>query len=247
MVSQAASANPPVPLALSDDGFDLIAEPKLASPSEGRLASGGDDSAKVVELASALSDSGAAVISVLTEPSRFDGDVAHLESVSSRLPLPVMRKDFLVDLIQVIEARAAGASGVLLIARMIPSAMLVEMADLASSLGMFVLVEVFDEDDLDAASAVFDRDVLVGVNARDLETLQVDPARHESLASLLPDQLSLVAESGVIDASDAARVARLGYTLALVGTSLVSAPDPTALAAEMIRAGRLAVGFREAL
>ena len=112
--SRVASARPPQPLTLHKDGFDLIAETKLASPSEGRIAGSGE---QVVVLAEEMAAAGAAAISVLTEPEVFDGSIEHLEAVASSVTAPVMRKDFLVDPIQVIEARAYGASGVLLIAR----------------------------------------------------------------------------------------------------------------------------------
>ncbi len=246
LTSRVSSARPAIQLELSDDGFDLIAEPKLSSPSEGRLSTQGDDGGTVVRLASEFEDAGAAALSVLTEPSRFAGDFAHLPSVAAVAGIPVMRKDFLVDPIQVLEARAAGASGVLLIARMVGSGLLVEMTDLALDLGMFVLVELFDEADLDAASHVFDREVLVGVNARDLSTLQVDSDRHSRMAGLLPANLTLVAESGIFDADDAGRVAGLGYRLGLVGTSLVSTPHPGELAAAMIVAGRAGAYVEEA-
>lgn len=238
--SRASSAGPGAPLILSGDGFDLIAEPKLASPSEGRLAGSYDDLEVVVELSSALASSGAAALSVLTEPSRFAGHMDHLEHVADRVDVPVMRKDFLVDPIQVFEARAGGGSGVLLIARILTKRLLLEMTDLARDLGMFVLVELFDERDLGVASVVFDRDVLVGVNARDLSTLHVDRERHERLIGELPPHLPLVAESGIVVADDARRVADLGYRLALVGTALVSNDDPGRLAREILRAGRAA-------
>lgn len=238
--SRASSAGPAVPLHLSSAGFDLIAEAKLASPSLGRLAKPADDLTVVVELASDLASSGPAALSVLTEPSRFAGHLDHLELVAARLDLPVMRKDFLVDPVQVFEARAVGASGVLLVARILTPRLLLEMTDLALDLGMFVLVELFDKEDLEVASAVFDRDVLIGVNARDLSTLQVDRARHEQMIGELPIQLPLVAESGIAVPEDAHRVASLGYRLALIGTSLVLSDDPVRLAGEMLRAGRTA-------
>lgn len=241
----AGSARPVVPLDLSAEGFDLIAEVKLASPSEGRLAAQGDDSTAVLGLSSALVGSGAAALSVLTEPSSFGGRLEHLEVVARRFPVPAMRKDFLVDPIQVLEARAAGASGVLLIARLLEGSLLSEMTDLSLSLGMFVLVELFDETDLEIASTVFDRDVLVGVNARDLSTLGVDPERHEEMARALPGHLHLVAESGLVDPGDVRRVAGLGYSLALVGTSLARSDDPATLAGEMIAAGREARALRD--
>lgn len=242
-----ASAPPVLPLNLSGEGFDLIAEAKLASPSDGRLVAAGPAPSAVVNLAVGLVEAGAAAISVLTEPTRFDGDVRHLESVASKVGVPVMRKDFLVDTIQVVEARAAGASGVLLIARMVGGELLEEMVDVALGLEMFVLVELFEEPDLEVASVVFDRDVLVGVNARDLATLEVDPGRHRAFAPLLPSDLPSVAESGVQTAQDAADLAGLGYRLALVGTSLVVSPDPPELASELIRAGREAATVGEHL
>ncbi len=245
LLSGTPPASPALRLQLSETGFDLIAEAKLASPSEGRLTSGEDDQAAVVGIATALASSGAVALSILTEPSHFAGDLDHVPSVVGHVDLPVMRKDFLVDPIQVLEARAAGGSGVLLIARMLSESLLIEMTDLALDLGMFVLVELFDEEDISSASVVFDRDVLVGVNARDLSTLRVDAGRHERLIRDLPLDLPLVAESGIVKPEDASRVAELGYRLVLVGTALVSADDPTRLAADMLEAGRERVTSRE--
>lgn len=229
----------PIALELSDTGFDVIAEAKLASPSEGRLIEGGTD--RVRTLARVYAESGAVAVSVLTEGSRFAGSLEHLQAAASSVALPVMRKDFLVDPIQVLEARAAGASGVLLIARMLPGELLEEMTDLAIAHGMFVLVEVFDRTDLEIAARVFGRDVLVGVNCRDLATLAVDRSRFESLAPHLPDHLPAVAESGIGSGEDVRVVANLGYRLALVGSSLVSEPDPGSSLSELITAGRNAL------
>lgn len=234
--SRVASAPPPRPLRLASEGFDLIAEAKLASPSGGVLTEGGED--RVVELASAYARSGAAAISVLTEESHFGGALDHLDLVSSRVAAPTMRKDFLVAPIQVQEARAAGASGVLLIARILSEELLEDMTDLALLLGMFVLVEVFDRSDLEVAASVFDRDVLVGVNCRDLSTLEVDPGRFETLAPHLPDHLPAVAESGIESPTDVEVVADLGYRMALVGTALVRRQDPGELLGELLGAGR---------
>lgn len=232
--ASAASIPPPLSLSLAEPGFDLIAEPKLASPSEGPLAS----TESPAELADSMVDAGAAVLSVLTEPTVFRGHLSHLEEVASSAPVPVMRKDFLVDPIQVLEARAAGASGLLLIAKALDGGRLEEMTDLAIELGMFVLVEVFDEADLDVASSVLDRPVLIGVNARDLVTLQVDPGKHARMRPLLPDGIPAVAESGLLTAADAARSAALGYRLALVGSALVSSGDAAQLVDAMLVAGR---------
>jgi indole-3-glycerol phosphate synthase len=231
------SAPPPRQLRPGEGSFDVIAEPKLASPTRGRLIDDGDVST-VVALARAFADAGAIAISVLTEETRFGGSIDHLETVTATVDVPVMRKDFLVDPIQVDEARAAGASGVLLIARLLPGGLIVEMTDRALSLGMFVLVEVFDRSDLETAFPVFDRDVLVGVNCRDLGTLEVDKSRFRSLAPHLPDQLPAVAESGIETEDDVVEVRELGYSLALVGSSLVTSERPEESLAELIRAGR---------
>jgi len=235
---RAASAPPPRAIGLSQAGFDVIAEAKLASPAEGRLTEGGAD--RVVELAVVFADRGAAVVSVLTEETRFAGRLEHLEAAAAAVDLPVMRKDFLVDPIQLLEARAAGASGVLLIARLLPEALLAEMTEQAMAMGMFVLVEVFDRSDLETAVGVFDREVYVGVNCRDLVSLEVDRGRFESLAPHLPDHLPAVAESGIAEPGHAGEVARLGYRLALVGSSLVSARDPSAALDSILHAGRTA-------
>lgn len=235
--ARAATAPSPLPLPLDAGGFDVIAEAKLASPSEGRLVREGSGHT-VVSLARSYASNGAAAVSVLTEPDRFVGSLEGMERVAEEVDVPVMRKDFLVDPIQVVEARAAGASGVLLIARMLPGDTLEEMTDLTISHGMFVLVEVFDRPDLEKAAAVFDRDVLVGVNCRDLVTLGIDRSRFETLAPHLPDHLPAVAESGMTAPEHVASVAALGYRMALVGSALVSDPDPGLRLGRFLTAGR---------
>lgn len=236
--SRVSSAHPPIPLLFSDAGFDVIAEAKLASPAEGKLVKGPVTDDRVVALAENYAANGAAAISVLTEPTRFLGHLDHLEAVGDAVSLPVMRKDFLVDPIQVLEARAAGASGVLLIARMLPGDLLEEMTDQTLDLGMFALVEIFDRSDLETAVRVFDREVLVGVNCRDLATLGIDLSRFESLAPHLPDYLPAVAESGITTSEHVTSVAGLGYSMALIGSSLISGEDPGAALAELIATGR---------
>lgn len=235
---RAREADPPTRVALATEGFDVIAEVKVASPSEGKLMDGPSVSEKVRHLAYSYATSGAAIISVLTEETRFEGSLDHLEKVAAAVTVPVMRKDFLVDPIQVWEARAAGASGVLLIARMLPGELLEELVDITLDLGMFALVEVFDRSDLETAAPVFDRDVLVGVNCRDLLTLDVEPSRFGILAPHLPDHLPAVAESGLVDAEGVAAVAGLGYRLALIGSSLVTSSDPAGTIRRMLDAGR---------
>ena len=233
---------PLAPLVLGE--FDVIAEIKNRSPAEGELADGGVSRAA---RARTYAGGGAAAISVLTEPSRFDGSLADLEDVAAAVPdTPVMRKDFLVEPVQVLEARKAGASGVLLIATMLDDAKLREMLDCAWEHGMFVLLESFDADDLRRSSALLDNAVdgdraergqlLIGVNTRNLRTLAVDADRLGKLAPSLPDA-RCVAESGLLTPADAARVSRWGYKLALVGTALMRSDDPAALIAAMREAG----------
>jgi indole-3-glycerol phosphate synthase len=181
---------------------------------------------------------------VVTEPSAFRGSLSDLEDAARAVKVPVMRKDFLVDPYQVLQARAAGAGVVLLILRLLDDARLVEMLDAAGQAGLAVLLEAFDADDLARAAAVtplagrLGIPVLVGVNARDLDTLSVDAARLGALADALPPDVPAVAESGIRSAEDAGRLAELGYRLALVGTALMRTPDPTGLVGDLLRAGR---------
>jgi len=238
---------PVVPLSLGT--FDVIAEIKNRSPAEGTLSYGDcyRNSSHRNLRAVAYASGGAAAISVLTEPSRFDGDLSHLEEVVAAVPdTPVMRKDFLVDPVQILEARKAGASGVLLITTMLSDAKLREMLACAWEHGLFVLLESFDEEDLRRSSALLEnsaeRDkaengvLLVGVNTRNLRTLDVDPDRLRNLAPALP-AAKCVAESGLRVPDDAARVAAWGYPMALVGTALMRSDDPAALVAAMRSAG----------
>ena len=234
---------PVVPLSLG--AFDVIAEIKLRSPAEGKLATNSGSSYLISSLnvrAQTYAAGGAAAISVLTEPSRFDGELAHLESIAAAVPgTPVMRKDFLVEPVQVLEARKAGASGVLLITTMLDDAKLASMVDAAFEHDMFVLLESFDEDDLRRSARFLDRDgqLLIGVNTRNLRTLEVDGERLQRLGPALPDA-RCVAESGLHSAADAARVAGWGYRLALVGTALMRSDDPAALVQSMKEAGAAA-------
>jgi indole-3-glycerol phosphate synthase len=242
---RARIADLPAAPALALSTFDLIAEVKLRSPAVGLLkaAAGEDVGARVRQYASA----GAAAVSILTEPSRFDGsleDLAKGAAALRPLAVPAMRKDFLVDGYQVLEGRLAGAGGVLAIIRMLPRAELEALIDTALGLNMFVLLEAFDEPDIELAGALIDARpdqrelLLVGVNSRDLVTLKVVPGRLDALGPVLPRNVKRVAESGVATADDAARAARHGYDLALVGSALMSAPDPAALARDMLGAAR---------
>ena len=228
---------PVIPLQRS--GFDLIAEVKLRAPSVGTLARPAFFSAAVCAQAKHYADAGAAAISVLTEPTRFDGALEHLEAVVGAVDVPVMRKDFLVAPYQVWEARAAGASGVLVIAAMLQDGFLA-MLDAAAEAGLFVLIEAFDEADLVRATAALQAHpgALVGVNTRNLRTLEVDPKRLQRLSRALPICGGRVAESGLNTPEDVTIAARLGYDMALVGSALMRSADPAALARAMISAGR---------
>jgi len=240
-----ALAMPPAP-ELRTGSFGLVCEVKFASPSEGLLREGSADEA--VRRARDYAAAGAAAISVLTEPSRFGGSLDHLARIASALlqaGVPAMRKDFLVDPVQLYEARCAGAGGVLLITRMLPDEPFVELLELTHELGMFALVEVFDSEDVERTRSALTRmkssgATLVGVNSRNLVTLEVEPERLHELAPTLPSGLPAVAESGLETADDASALAGAGYELALVGTALMRAEDPAALARDMIAAGRRA-------
>ena len=243
------STPPPPRLKLAKHGFDLIAELKLRSPSLGELSATTVDPVKRLE---AYAEGGAAICSILTEPTRFDGDLAHLRLAADTLVpygVPAMRKDFIVDPYQVLEARVHGASGVLLIVRMVPRERLVAMLDCAAEQGLFVLLEAFDAADLKIANELAleragrDEQVLMGLNCRDLETLQIDFKRFAELRGQMPLDWPCVAESGVSKPADAERVASLGYRLALVGTMLMQRADPERAVRELLEAGRKALPY----
>jgi indole-3-glycerol phosphate synthase len=244
LARRAAEAPAAPALGLSSAGFDVIAELKLRSPAAGVLKDAAHDwRARVAAYARA----GAAAVSVLTEPTRFDGSLEHLEEAARVLApwrVPAMRKDFLVDPYQVLEARAAGAGGVLVIVRMLSRARAEALLDTAAELGLFVLLEAFDAADLEQARHLLHRsgprrgEVLVGINCRDLVSLQVDARRFAELAPALPAAAAAVAESGVATPADAVTMRRLGYRAALIGTALMTRDDPAALLAEILSAAR---------
>jgi indole-3-glycerol phosphate synthase len=248
LARRARAAPPSAPLRLSAAGFDVIAELKLRSPAAGRL---GDATQDWLGRVAAYARAGAAAVSVLTEPSRFDGSLDHLRraaAVLAPLGVPAMRKDFLVDPYQVLEARAAGAGGVLVILRMLDRERIMELLDTAAEYGMFVLLEAFDSHDLGAARDLLaargtrraprEDLILIGVNCRDLQSLEVAQERFAALAPLLPAGWPAVAESGVASAADARRVLGLGYRLALVGTALMTRDEPALLLREILAATR---------
>ena len=240
LASRARSAPAAPPLELG--GFDLIAEIKLRSPAAGGLAA---QSFNRGEQLAAYARGGAAAVSILTEPDEFHGAIDHLVEAAADLAphgCPVMRKDFLTSPYQVLEARAAGAGGVLVIVTMLEDSEVRELVDCAREFGLFVLLEAFDRHDLERIAALpLDSDsqqVLAGVNCRDLRNLEVRFERFAELAPFLPGKLPTVAESGIATATDAATVSKLGYELALVGSSLMQAADPECALRDLLSAGR---------
>jgi len=226
-------------------GFTLLAEIKRSAPSTGPLVTG--PAPDLARRAQAYRAGGATIISVLTEPERFGGSLADLRLVAET-GTPAMRKDFLVDPYQVAEARETGAAGVLLIVRMLSPDQAIELVDAAARYGLFVLVECFDHTDLDRAvrcvahAETLGTAAMLGVNARDLTSLQVNGGRFAELAPDLPTGCPRVAESGLETADDIRRITGLGYHAALVGTALMQHPDPTAVVRSLVAAGREGVG-----
>lgn len=212
--------------ALQEPGLAVIAEVKRRSPSKGDLASIADPAA----LASSYAEGGAAVVSVLTEQRRFAGSLADLDAVRAAIEIPVLRKDFTVDAYQIWEARAHGADLVLLIVAALSDQELTEFLALTEQLGMHALVETHTAEEVRRALAVGAR--IIGVNVRNLKTLDVDRDVFAPLAAELPAGLVVVAESGVRDVEDVARYASEGATAILVGEALVSDSTPAERIAE---------------
>lgn len=217
--------------ALAQPGVTLISEVKRASPSKGDLAPGID----AVDQAKAYVAGGTHAISVLTEPERFKGSLEDLAAVAA-LGTPAIRKDFIVDPYQVWEARAAGASAILLIVAALDDASLRSLHDEATAAGLDVLVEAHDEDEVTRANAVEAR--IIGVNARDLRTFAIDRDAFERLRPRIRDGALAIAESGIRGPEDVRTAAAQGADVVLVGESVVTAPDPTAAVAALVAAGR---------
>lgn len=206
--------------ALAAPGMQIIAEVKRSSPSKGVLATIGDPAA----LARAYELAGAAVISVLTEGRKFGGSPADLISVRESVQIPVLRKDFIVTEYQVIESRVLGADLLLLIVAALDDAQLRDYQSLARELGMSVLVEVHDEDELQRAIDIDAQ--IIGVNARNLKTLEINHEAFSNLLPLIPTQVLKVAESGIATRAQVESAALLGAKVILVGETLVRAGDP---------------------
>jgi indole-3-glycerol phosphate synthase len=198
----------------------IIAECKRRSPSKGVLRKDYNPAAH----AAAYARAGAAAISVLTEPTFFDGSLDHLQQVRAAVDVPLLRKDFIVTEYQLLEAVACGADAVLLIVGALSDDVLHQLAMTASSLALAAVVEVHDRSELERA---LDADAdIVGVNSRNLRTLAVDPGVLEELAALIPTGVIAVAESGIRTPADIARLSALGYSAFLVGERLIVEPDP---------------------
>jgi indole-3-glycerol phosphate synthase len=217
--------------ALARKGVQVIAEVKRSSPSKGALAAIADPAGLAVDYA----EGGAAVISVLTERRRFGGSLDDLRAVRAAVDIPVLRKDFVVTSYQIWEARAAGADVVLLIVAALEQEALVSLHERATSLGMTVLVEVHDEEELERAVDAGAR--VIGVNARDLKTLEVDRSTFARLAPRIPRGVLRVAESGVRGPHDVLDYARSGADAVLVGESLVIGGMPRQAVADLVAAG----------
>ena len=219
-------ARDPMP-ALRAAGSSVIAEVKRRSPSKGELA----DIPDPADLARRYAAGGAAAISVLTEQRRFGGSLADLRAVRTAVEVPLLRKDFMVTEYQVLEARAAGADLVLLIVAALDDDLLRRLHDRARELGLAVLVEVHDEAEAERAVALGAE--LLGVNARNLKTLEVDGGAFARLAPQLPADRVLVAESGISGPDDVQRYVDLGARAVLVGEALVRGGDPARAVAAM--------------
>ena len=209
-------------------GLAVIGELKRRSPSKGDLAPDLDPA----PTAKAYEAGGAVALSVLTDAPYFGGSVADLQAAQAAVDLPVLRKDFTIDEIQVYETRAIGADAILLIAAAVPDdALLADLHSLADELGLAVLVETHDEPEIERALQAGAR--IVGVNARNLATFAEDLGAAAALSALVPGGVVAVAESAIRSVEDARRVASAGFDAILVGEALVRAGDPTAFVREL--------------
>ena len=227
---RAPDARDPMP-AFRSPGVSVIAEVKRSSPSRGTLASIADPAA----LARDYEAGGASVISVLTEPRRFGGSLDDLDAVRGAVDVPVLRKDFIVSSYQLWEARAHGADLVLLIVAALEQNALVALVERAESMGLTPLVECHAADEV--GRAVDAGAKVIGVNARNLATLEVDPTTFERLAPMIPAGVVTIAESGVRGPHDVLEYAKAGADAVLVGESLVTGRDPRTAVADLVAAG----------
>ncbi len=238
LARRAAAAPPPRPFLGLPLGptVGIVAEIKRRSPSQGAIRSDLDP----VAHARAYARGGAVAVSVLTDEAHFGGSLDDLSQVATAVPLPVLRKDFILDETQILEARAAGASAVLLIVRVLTPGRLSALAAAAASHGLGTLVEVHTAGELGAALAA--RPTAVGVNARDLSTFTVDLRGAEGVVALVPAEIPVVAESGIEGRGDVERLAAAGADFVLVGTSLARRSDPETAVRALLGVGRVRRG-----
>ncbi len=231
---RALAAPPPLDVlaALRQPGIGVIAEVKRASPSRGALATIADPA----QLARSYEEGGARVVSVLTEQRRFNGSLDDLDVVRAAVSIPVLRKDFIIRPYQIHEARAHGADMLLLIVAALGQPVLESLLERTESLGMTALVEVHTEEEADRALQAGAR--VIGVNARDLKTLQVDRDCFARIAPGLPSNVIRIAESGVRGTADLLAYAGAGADAVLVGEGLVTSGDPRGAVADLVTAGR---------
>ena len=222
------------------DQFNVIAECKRRSPSKGVLRTEYDP----VAIATGYADAGAAAISVLTEPTFFDGALEHLAAVRTAVELPLLRKDFIVSEYQLLEAKLAGADAVLLIAAALRPAELKVLHDHATRHGLDALVEVHDAREL--AIAVDAGARIVGVNNRNLRTLQVDVHASEALIAQIPEDVVAVSESGLKSPGDVLRLHALGYRAFLIGETFMTATEPGAALRALLAGTGVAAQGRDA-
>jgi len=215
--------------ALTRDAFNVIAELKPASPSRGILR----DPFDPIELAKSLESSGAAALSVLTEPEFFSGSLKNLRDARKNVALPALRKDFIFDPWQVWESRANDADSFLLIVAALADAQLAELLALGRELGMEALVEVHTAQELDRALAAGAK--IIGVNNRDLKTLAVDVQTSFNLIAQIPDDCIAVSESGLREHSDLANLRSAGFDAFLIGEQLMTSADPGAALSQLLR------------
>ena len=223
-----ASRGRPFSEALIDEGISLIAEMKRASPSRGPIRPG----ASVAEIVAAYQAAGARAVSVLTEPAHFGGSLDDLAEAREACDLPLLRKDFLIDPYQVLEARAAGADAVLLIVAALGRERLTQLMGTASELGMDTLVEVHDEDEVELA--VETGAELIGINNRDLHSLEVDLGTTFRLMADVPAGTVVVAESGITERGHVSDLEDAGVDAILVGEALMRADDPSHVVRELL-------------
>jgi len=231
-----APAVPSFAAALRRPDVAVVAEVKRRSPSKGVI----NDSIDAAAQAASYARGGAAALSILTEPSEFGGALSDLADARVATTVPLLKKDFHVHPLQVLEARAAGASALLLIARALSPDRLRELADTATELGIEVLVEVRSEGELDDALAI--EEAVIGVNSRDLETLIIEPNVTPRLIAMIPADRLAIAESGIVSRQDVQRVAGVGADAVLVGSSISAATDPAGAVAALTGVARSARG-----